>query len=255
MVYFHTNGENFMTHDENKLKTLLDKIRKLKAKADDPSTTEAESLAFAAKVAELLAQHGLEEAQLKVEDQEEVGHEDYVANWNASPARRVLVIAICKLYFVKPLVRSQKGKPWVLIGRKHNIVMVKEMSEYLIKTTLRLSNAYGKTTPGANVIDFRRGCFKRLSERLVDLYDQQAKAAMPQWTPTGNPGNLPALYGHEGKLATAYMQRVFPNVGTLRPQRVKQGWDAMAGRAAGDKISLNRQVGGGGSSSYLLGKK
>lgn len=239
--------------DDTKLNALLRKIRALKAKADDPSTTEAESLAFAAKVAELLAQHGLEEAQLKTEDQEQVGHEDYVSNWNTSPARRLLVISICRLYMVKPLIRTGKGKPWSLIGKPHNVFMVKEMAAYLIKTTIRVGNEYGRNNPGSNVTDFKRGCFKRLSERLNELHQQQSRAAAPQYTPQGNPGNLPALYHTELQLAQVYIQQHFPNTGTYR-RTIKQGVDAAAGRAAGDKISLNQQV-SGGRSNHLIGRK
>ena len=119
-----------MVHDEKKLQDLLRKIRALKAKAEDASTTEAESMAFTAKVAEMLAQYGLEESQLKVEDQEQLGHEETLEKlWNASPARRVLVHAVCKLYMVHTLRYSagMKKGTWVLIGRPHNIIMVKEM--------------------------------------------------------------------------------------------------------------------------------
>lgn len=243
--------------DMNSPKTqdLLRKIRALKAKADDKSTTEAESLAFAAKVAQLLAEYGLEQAQLDVGTQEEtpIGHEDYVSNWNSSPARRVLAMAVCKLYNVKPLIRSAPGQPWTLVGRKHNIVMVKDMTAYLIKTTLRLSNDFGKTTPGGNVIDFRRGCFKRLAERLYEMYDQIAQAEAPKYTATNNPGNLPALYMSERKQLNAYVDSRW-KTGTLRPQRIRQGYSAMAGRSAANTISLNQQL-NGGRSNHLIGKK
>lgn len=242
-------------HDDTKIKALLDKIRKLKAKADDASTTEEESLAFAAKVAELLAQHGLEEAQLATEDQEQLEHEDHVSNWNSSPARRVLVIAICKLYMVTPLVRSAKGQPWTLVGRKHNIFMVKEMSTYLIKTTIRLSNQYGRDFPEGDVIDFRRGCFKRLSERIIEMHWQSVRAAQPVYTPQGNPGNLPALIENEFDLMRGYIQQKFGKLGKLRKQRVRMTTlSGLAGHAAGDKISLNQQV-GSGKSNHLIGRK
>jgi len=246
-----------MTADQTKLDDLLRKIRALKAKAEDPSVSEAEAMLFTAKVAELLAKHGLEEAQLKVEDQAGLGHEQTNEKmWNASPARRALVLAVCTLYMVKTLRYSSgamKGT-WILIGRPHNIIMVKEMSEYLIKTVLRLSNEYGRKNKGANVIDFRRGCFLRVAERLYELQRQQARSAEPVYTPTGNPGNLPALYKNEMELAQAYLRQHWPNAGASKGRAIKQGWDAMAGRAAGDSISLSRQV-GGGRSNHLIGKR
>jgi Protein of unknown function (DUF2786) len=241
-----------MTHDKEKLDKLLDTIRRLKAKADDPGTTEAESMAFAAKVAELLAKHGLEEAQLAVEDQEQMGHlEERMKSWDASPARRTLAWAVCRLYMVYA-IRRPHVKTWALVGRRHNIIMCQDMMDYLVKTVIRLSTQYGKANPGANVIDFRRGCFVRVAERLEELRRQQTSAAV-QWTPTGNPGNLPALYRSELDLAKSYASTrwTIRNTNT----RIKQGWDALAGRKAGDSISLNRQVGGGRSSHLLTHKR
>jgi hypothetical protein len=237
---------------EKKLKDLLDKIRKLKAKADDAGTTEEESLAFAAKVAEMLAAYGLEEAQLATEEQDGVSHEEFMTNWNTSPYRRKLTAAICSLYMVQPLV-SKNRKTWTLIGRRHNVIMVKEMTEYLIKTTTRLSNKYGKDNSDANVIDFRRGCYTRLAERIMEMYYEQSRAAAT-YSSQGNPSNLPALYKNELELARSYMAKHWGKVGTMRGgARARLGADAIAGRAAGDSISLNKQV--GSSSTYLLGRK
>jgi uncharacterized protein DUF2786 len=238
---------------DEKLKQLLDKIRKLKAKADDPSTTEAESLAFTTKVSEMLAEYGLEEAQLAPEQQDGIQHDEHFTNWNNSPHRRTLVSALCTLYMVNPLVNA-RAKRWTLIGRKHNIIMVKEMADYLIKTVTRLSNRYGRENPGANIIDFRRGCYKRLSERVLELYREQSKAE-PVFTPSKNPGNLPALYQNELQLNRQYLKEHWPSAGTMRTGRTaRMGVDALAGRAAGDSISLQQQV-GGGRSNHLLEKK
>ena len=50
---------------------LIDRIRKLQAKANDKATTEEEALAFSAKVAQLLAQHNLDEAALDAPEEED----------------------------------------------------------------------------------------------------------------------------------------------------------------------------------------
>jgi hypothetical protein len=236
---------------------LLRKLRALKAKADDPSVTEAESLAYAAKVAELLAQHGLEEAQLVVEEQTGIGHEDYISsinNWSTSPHRRMLAVAVCELYMVDVLISTYKDVPWTLVGRKHNIFMVKEMTDYLIKTTIRLSNLHGRANPGSNVISFRRGCFLRLTERLSAMRDEK-EAKRPQYTSQGQPRNLPALYENERKLTDGYIKKHFPDTveGKYGPRLGRDyGEDAWAGYKAADAIGLDQQV-GGGRSNHLLG--
>lgn len=225
-----------------RMKDVLRKIKALRAKAEDSGTTEQESLSFAAKVAEMMAEYNLAEAQLDIKEQEigEIGHEDYAANWNNSPARRVLAIAVCKLFGVKPLIRRGKKDAWTLIGRKHNIIQVQEMTAYLIQTTVRLSNQWKKTSTFGNHIDFRRGCFQRLAERIMDLYWKQARE-QAKWTPTGNPGNLPALYQNEDKLMDGYAKARW-NPRPMRAQRIKHGMDAHAGRKAAETISLNQQV-------------
>jgi len=245
-----------MVHDQKKLDALIDKIRKLKAKAEDPSVTEQESLAFTAKVAEMLAEYGLAESQLDTKDQEELSHEENMEKlWNASPARRVLVNAICQLYMVHTLryTSGYKKGTWVLIGKPHNLIMVKEMSEYLIKTVLRLGRDYKKANPLSNEVDFKRGCFMRIAERIVALRLEQ-ETEKPIWKGAGNPGNLPALYANERQLAKDYVRRFYPGSRPGRGTNVKQGFDAAAGRRAGDSVSLNRQVSGGKSHYHLPGK-
>src|SRR5215475_1819621 len=145
--------------DQKKLDDLLRKIRGLKAKAEDDAVSEAEAASYAAKVQELLAKHGLEEAQLDVKDQEQMGHDEtFEKLWNASSARRVLVIAICRLYFVYTIryTRGSKTGTWILIGRPHNIAMAKDTADYLIKTVLRLGREYKRSVPLGNDVDFKR---------------------------------------------------------------------------------------------------
>jgi hypothetical protein len=252
-----TNGTNGTNEDLDspKMKELLRKIRALKAKADDPSVTEAESLAFAAKVAQLLALHQLEESHLEVGEQESdpIGHREFkdYSYWSTSPARRLVVFAVCKLYNVKTLRFGNKD--WTLIGRKHNIIMAKDMADYLIKTTLRLSNDWIRTNPYGDKTDFKRGCFKRIAERLHDLWLETAKSEAPVMH-GNNPGNLPALYVQEEKNLRMYVDARWRTRVTAA-RHIKQGASAMAGRAAGNTVSLHRQMGGSARSSYMLGHK
>ena len=56
--------------------------------------------------------HGLEEAQLSVEQQEQIGHEiEVIKNWNASASRQVLAWAVCRLYMVHALRRPRSTFP------------------------------------------------------------------------------------------------------------------------------------------------
>ena len=231
-------------YERDSEKALFQRIRALRAKAEHPNTSEAESMIFMAKVTALMQEHGLAEAQLSVEEQEGINHEEAEANWSASPARKAMFNAVCALYMVRPL-HYAGTKRWIFVGRPHNVIMAKEMAEYLLKTTVRLSGQYKKRT-GGNHIDFRRGCFARLTERLFEIKRNQTSGEAT-YTPTGNPNNLPALYTNEDNLMTAYIKQQWGHTKTARRSRVKYGMDGLAGRVAGDGISLNQQVAKGGS--------
>ena len=242
------------TRSDERIVQLLRKIRALRAKAESSGTTEAESAAFAAKAAEMLAAHGLEEAQLAVDEQTGIGHESGPVDWSDSPARRLMASAVCRLYGVKPLIVVRKSTPWTLIGRKGNVVMAVEMTACLIKATKRLSSEWGRANRGGNTIDFRRGCFQRLSERLVELRKRQEESEAPVYSPSGNPGNLPALFQQEKSLITAYKNAHF------RTRRISMsagriGDAAQEGRRAGDGVSLHRQVSGGGGGGLLISRR
>lgn len=236
---------------DKRTEDLIRKIRALRAKAEDSSTTEAEASSFAAKVAELLQQHGLAEAQLVEEEQSPISHERYVHEWT-SPARRLLALAVCQLYMVRPII-DRGSRPWILIGRPHGVLMVKEMTSYLVKTTTRLSNEWKRANPAApssDRIDYRRGMYERLAERLREMRKQKDT---PQYTPQGNPGNLPALYASETKLCVAYMRAHFQTAPS-RGIRLNVGSAGQQGRAASDRVGLSPQI-RAGSGALMIGKR
>lgn len=244
--------------DQGKLDKLIRTIRALKAKAEG-TNNEVEAATFAAKAAEMMAQYGLEEAQLKVEEQSTIEADRDRHNWTWAPERQ-MVTALCRLYMVRPVTHGGDRKLWTLIGRKHNIMMVKEMAEYLKQTTNRLSSQWRKSrgATSSEMFDFRKGCFMRLAERIDELRRAQERAAAPQWHANGNPGNLPALYQQEHKMVTQFRDAMFPNLGKGRHANIKMGMASHYGRQAGDGVSLNRQVsssGNGTTGTLMIGRR
>jgi hypothetical protein len=237
------------------LDDMLRKIRNLMANADDAANEEACAM-FAKKASELMTKYGLEEAHLEVEEQSGIDQEDVNVSWSASPARKAMVVAVCALYMVRPLTHSGSKaakKHWTLVGRKANVFMAKEMAEYLLKATMRLSNEYARKT-GGNNIDFRRGCFMRLAERLFELKQQQERESAPKFNSKGNPENLPALRVYENDLIEKYLAEKFGRLRASRRSRVRYGVDGMMGRQAADGIGLNKQVGSGARNGFQLPK-
>ena len=233
---------------------LVAKIRKLMAKANDKSCTEAEAATFAAKVQELLVANGLAmgdigEAKLDHGAIEDQTHKD---RWS-SPARKHLLRAVCRYYMCELLVYPRQ-KTVKVIGRPSNVIVAMDMTDYLIKTVVRISNDYGRANYGSNVVDFRRGCMARLAERLGEELRRARKAAEPVYKSLGNPGNLPALFQSEEKQVHLFLKEKF-NVKYVRAKGLKQGQDAERGRSAADGISLHRQVGGAAGSRPQIGSK
>lgn len=237
------------THSES---PLVAKIRKLMAKANDPSVTEHEAAIFAAKVQELLVAHGLSMGDLGSEQVEEEKIKGRRHQWDGSPARQIMLRAVCKFYMCEAVGPARRGEAWTIIGRPTNVLVALDMFDYLLKTVIRLSNDYARLRGGfANKIDWRRGCMTRLAERLDEM--RRAEKDKPQERKAnGNPGNLPALWVDEARQVTMWKkQNMETKDGTTR---VKQGNDAAHGRAAAEGIGLHRQV-GGGAGRLAIGKK
>jgi hypothetical protein len=240
---------------------LIDKIRKLRAKADDPSTTEAEASLFAAKVAELLAQHGLSESHLEVDDPDKsaVVSEVWFGDYLTEAWRRAICNSAARLYFCVGYSQDvggvgKKKRNHVFVGKPHNVAVARDMSDYLIQTTLRLGRTYrqaGRTR--TEHINFMKGCGVRLAERLNELYKAQTASA-PQRATNGNPSNLPALYADEATLVAEYL-KAHTKLRDMRGHIQVYTNGAAAGRAAGNTVSLSAQVAGSRRSNTMIGGK
>lgn len=237
---------------------LARKIRALMAKANDKSVTEAEAAAYAAKVQELLVKNGLSMSDVKKDDEVErgdVGRQEFAEAWK-SPSRKQLLRAVCRFYMCEAIGPAYKGGAWNIVGRPHNVAVAVEMTDYLIKTTVRLSNQWARAEPMRNAIDFRKGCMARLCERLNEMRAEQAQQKA-EYRPDGNPGNLPALFVSERTAIGLFIKRAMPNVRYTSARPIRGGADGMsAGRSAAAGISLHSQVGGGarGGGRLAIGK-
>jgi hypothetical protein len=232
---------------------LVKRIRALMAMANDKNIGETEAALFATKVQELLAEHGMSMADVRAVNDESVKAHDFGQRWK-SPARKKLLRAVCDYYMCEALSPGDKHDTWTIIGRPHNVTVAVEMTDYLIKTVIRMSNEYGKKhgKPGGAVIDFRRGAMMRLATRLTqkrrEITEQKAV-----WKGPGkaNPGNLPALFSSEQALIDSISETFNP---VERPARkLKIGDDAVEGWRAAEDIGLHDQV-TSGTGRLMIGK-
>lgn len=229
-----------MTTDET---PLMRKIRLLMAKAAG-TNNEHEAASFAAKVQELLLQNGLSASDIRSADAgqkaEQVAEHDSVnaKSFLKSPARKVLLHAVARFYMCQTL--RWGNERLVFVGKRANAEVAGEMMEYLLSTTLRLSNTYAVGKGNAARIDYRKGCMLRLAERLNELRTQRESEAKQ---PAAGGSNLPVLFVGESQLVQQYMNSL--NLRRGRPLRVKEGLHAAEGRRGANGISLAPQVGQG----------
>lgn len=230
---------------------VVDKIRKLLAMAEN-SPNEAEAALFAEKAAELLAAHNLSMTDIRDEEKGEISEHHWKVMY-LDPWRRRLIRASAQLYFCDTLLQkwwdkeSHQLRPGiVIVGRPHNVFISKEMSNYLISTTLRLAGEYAKKhvneryTERKTRLAFERGCGEKLAWRLGEL--RKAKSSgMVIKTPSGNPGNLPALYTQEAELTKSYIDALGLKNAKIRGSDLSTIHSG-AGMKAANAISLEPQL-------------
>lgn len=238
------------------LDAMTAKIEKLLAKANDPSTTEAESLAFTAKVQELLLAHNISMSDLNkganaAKDMVELRYDMAIAQpWRIQLAAQLSKLYFCRIYTSQWLdEKNLKLKPtFVFVGRSCNATVAMSMFDYLIKTINRFANEYlgtleseggkGKRFNGRchNAVrdEFRRGCAVRLLWRI------QAMLNEIEQKPTES-GNAMVIYSTELTLVDDHLETLKLNKG--KQTTIKTGVDAYAaGMQKGATISLHGQV-------------
>ena len=246
------------------MEKIIDKIRKLLALADSPNEHEA---ALAAKKAqELLAEHNLSLSEL--EGKEEEGTEDGIFETASQPWQRPICGGVAKLYFCyyyfsfakypTPTRRCgyiRKDRHH-FIGAAHNVAVAQMMAEYLLDTVERLGKEGSKTVSNAErscyITTFRATCSARLRSRLYELWQAGQK---PQVTTTGT--TLPALtslYEQAQVAGKQYLAEQGVRIHDVKNRMTLSHAQGMSdGKAAGDSISLNTQVGSGKVRGRLLG--
>lgn len=168
---------------------LLDTIAKLKAKAEG-TNNEAEAALFAAKVAELLAKHNLDEAMLRARDadreQGPLGKHPFGQRVPDAWRERIL-IGVAKLYQCQTMFH-RKGSAvdqwsWQIVGREHNAIVAKAMAEYLFATVKRMAREYSPVSREQK--DYRKGAGDRLYHRLWTMAEEQRKPTSSSGDATG----------------------------------------------------------------------
>jgi hypothetical protein len=244
---------------------ILSKVRKLLALGESPS--EAEAASALAKAQSLLARYGL-----SVQDVEDEGPEVVESPILEKKRLRAweshLVAVVTKATFTRALHVTLSGASRVLIiGRPVNAAAAAELFSYLHLVVLKLGRSAGERV--SHLESFKLGVVHRVGERLASNEPGVAGAEGP-WTagsppaaegeakpkktrsgessqdgfcPNAEDRQLVVAFSRETtKENDAYIADKYGKTKSKRVGRRVEPHSFHAGRAAGDTVSLARQI-------------
>lgn len=220
---------------------ILERVRKLLAKAEHASTPPAEAEVFSAKAAELIARYAIDDALLA-----DAGPS------RGSPALRpvtvhapyavpkaVLLSQVASAHRVRVVIsgdaRGEASRICNLIGFPVDL----EMTELLF-TSLLLQGTSAMLVAtrggGRDVRSYRRAFLLGFASRIGARLRELAALAAAEAKPTGSRSTALVLADREDEVAAAVREQ-FPHLRPLR-QEVSNGRGLAAGTAAGSRADL-----------------
>lgn len=213
---------------------ILEKVKKLMALGTSPS--EAEAASALEKARTLLARYGLSLADVETHSPEVVENvlleKKRLRTWESH-----LIFVVTEATFTQALHVQRAGVGQILIiGREVNAVSAAELFKYLHLTVLKLGRAHSAEVN--HLESFKVGVVQRIGERLSE---------------TGTDGDNEGPAASERQL-TVQMERtadrenqsyIAEKYGKTKSKRTGRRVDADSyhkGRAAGDTVSLNKQL-------------
>lgn len=238
---------------------ILDKIRKVMALSNSPNEHEA---ALAASMAqELLARYNIDISQVN-DDNERNKKPDITRDSShkssSKPQWRYLrdicaQMYFCKYYFIKTIGNQEYS---CYVGEPHNIEVAKLMSEYLIEAIKRLAKEGRKNYPMKERANYWHSFTTAASHRLYWRIKERIEQTRKQATVASDGRNLPALnnlYEEAQRRNQDFMDQIGIRLRTGSKGQTggSHVGGLIEGRAAGDKISIDPQIRGGGSKGLL----
>lgn len=239
--------------------TREDIIRKCKGLlALSKSGNEAQMLAATEMLFTWMARYSVDMSELEKKEDAAAGFENFRDNgkYNESWRRTCYAAAakmfMCNYYFV-PIGTKSVGVVHHIVGAAHNVAVAVEIAKYFEATINRLANEAVRTqsidkeehtSRHRFIRTFRVSCANRVYARVTD-YVAKAKAGTLVDPETGT--TLPAMLNMYQQVEIAYEawkeahgMKITTHVD--RDQQLSSEGRRL-GRAAGDKVSFNTQVG------------
>jgi hypothetical protein len=222
--------------------TMLDKVRKLLAKAEDPGCTPAEAAALNDKAAELIAKYGVDQALLAAATPEADPVGDRTISIYAPYAldKASLLGAVahalrCRSVRIKHRTGSGNGYGMHLFGCASDL----ERTE-LLYTSLLVQASYGlaaaKVPPYEPLASFRRSWLAGFAQ-AVGARLRQAEQRASAEAATGSGPSMELVLADRGDRVARRVAEAYPRLGTAPPRRLI-GSGAGDGYAAGQRADL-----------------
>lgn len=240
---------------------ILAKVKKLMALGESPS--EAEAASALAKARMLLARYGLSISDVETKETEVVEgvllEKRRLRAWESH-----LVWVVTRATFTQALHVTRGDTSQVLIiGREINTVAAAELFKYLHLTVLKLGRAHGKEV--YHLDSFKVGVVERIGERLTESEDgatwcgdanddaagKKRSAKAPRQTSTASDDSATAndralmvqMSVSSERENDAYIKSKYGETKAKRGGRRVDADSYHRGRAAGEGVNLNRQIG------------
>jgi hypothetical protein len=227
---------------------VLDRVRKLLALGRDSGATEAERESAMRMAHKLLLKYNIDQGEAEASGQKPedrtVKHDDYYGR----PWARVISMSIAKLFFCEYIYTSAtkaKNTRHHFIGRESNAITACEMGRWLVESILREGKRRQRAEDESNIYfrSFATGASVAIYNRVERMIAEASRVE------TAEPGTALVVanaYVTEASANREVMDNIFNPEKRLKGRRgssLIQTDGAAEGRAFGETVSLNKQVG------------
>lgn len=232
---------------------ILARVKKMMALANDAAATEGERDNALRMAHATLAKYNLTMAQAEKagEKSQEQRLEGVLKKKSTHPWERTVANAIAKLFFCEYFFILRTGRETLhyFVGKESNVATSEGMFEYVVKSIDKEAQKVAKEQTGNPSGTFWRSFCKGAAYAIYERCKEiRANAEKPAASP-GTSLVLASVYASE-KIANDHYIALHHRVREVTShQRTPDYSAAAAGKAFGNKINLNNQIGGPTTSS------